>query len=1046
MIRGSVKFSVKRRVTILMLCLAVVAFGTVGFLRLPLNLLPDISYPSFTVRTEFANAAPGEVENLVTKPVEEAVGVLKGLREVHSVSRAGMSEVTLEFGWGTEMDPISMDIREKLDRLILPDEVDRPVLLRYDPALDPIMRFALSGSEDLRLLRFIAEEKLKDELEKIEGVASAQIKGGEEEEIQINIDQGKVAAMGISPAELEAVLAGSNINRPGGSLKGSESLYLVRTLNEFDTVEEIADLTITPSGGPPVRLRDVATVIRGVQDREEITRVNGRECVVIEIFKEGDANTVVVAEGVFGSLWKVRKHLAEGMKFNLLFNQARFIKQSIEEVRSALIVGGILAVLILIIFLRDFRATVIIATSIPISVIATFILMYMMDVSLNIMSLGGLTLGIGMLVDSSIVVLEAVYRKRDLGLSRAVAAVEGTSEVGGAVIASTLTTIAVFFPIVFVEGIAGQLFRDQSLTVTFSLVASLLVSLSLIPMLASLGKSEKSLSVEEIKNRDMENVKTGPFMRAYESFLRSALKMRWLTLIIAIIVFAASIQIVPTLKTELIPALTEGEFFFEVTMPEGTSLPATNQVMLDMEAAAMEKPGVDLVYSSVGSRSVSGGISLKTRDENLGQVNVVMADRGDDAAEARVAGELRDNFDLIPNLDSKLGRPSFFSLKTPIELVFYGEDLEQLREYSLALKNKVAAMEGLVNVRASLESGNPELNVVFDRDKLAHMGMHISDLSTVLHDRVNGKVVSRFKEGDRQIDIRLRNREIDRDSVSDIENIVIGQKDGVPVMLKAVAKLEAARGPSEIHRVQQSRAAIISADLQGRGLGGAVAELEALVAENPPPVGISFEMGGQNKEMEVSFNGLKFAMALAIFLVYLVMAATFENLIHPFIILFTIPLALVGVVWGLKLADLSISVIALIGVIFLVGVVVNNAIVLVDAVNQGRRHGLEKLEAVVRASKIRLRPIMMTTITTVLGLLPMAVGFGEGAELRRPMAVVVTVGLAVATLLTLVVIPAVYMLVPSRVRSEAEDEQLEAEIREAERLEAAHEGPAGVNA
>lgn len=1039
MIREAVEVSVKRRVTIFMIALAVVAFGIVGLSRLPLNLLPDISYPSLTVQTEFPNAAPGEVENLITEPVEEAVGVLQGLKEVHSVSRAGRSEVTLEFNWGTDIDTLAMDIREKLDRLVLPDEADQPIVLRYDPALDPVMRIALSGDSKLTMLRYLGEERVKEAFEKIEGVAAAQVKGGEEEEIQVNLNQGKLAAMDISPDRVSQILSASNINRPGGSLRGQSSNYLVRTLNEYDTVEEIGEIIVTPPGQPPVKLADVASVVRGVKDREEITRVNGKECVVLEIFKEGDANTVRVGERVRERMATLPNELPDGTELTLLFDQSRFILTAINEVRDALWIGGVLAILILFLFLRDTRSTIIIATSIPISVVATFIMMYVLDVSLNIMSLGGLTLGIGMLVDSSIVVLESIHRWREKGLSRAKAAIAGTSEVGGAVVSSILTTIAVFFPIVFVEGIAGQLFRDQALTVTFSLIASLLVSISLIPMLASLGSDKGKGPVNSPLVQDEEKVEEslGFFSKIYDALLRGALKIRWLTVVTAMTVFALSLTLIPKLGWQLLPPLTEGEFYYEVSLPEGTSLPATDDVILQMEAIAQADPDVDVVYASVGTRNVSGGMSLKTKDENLGQVNVVLKNRADEALEQAVADRLREKFNRIPNLDAKLGRPSFFSLKTPFEVLFYGEDLEQLQSYTTALVPMVREIPGISDVRASLESGNPELNVVFDRDRLARLNLTIGQVSETLHNRVNGVVVSKFKEDDRLIDIRLRNREIDRDSVGDIQNIVVGEVEGRPITLKAVASLTPARGPSEIHRIKQSRVAILSLEVTGRGLNAVSRDLNELLAANRPPSGISQPvLGGQNKEMSDSFASLLFAMGLAIFLVYMVMAATFENLVHPFIILFTIPLALIGVVLGLWFADLSISVIALIGVIFLAGVVVNNAIVLIDAVNRFRHDGLEKLEAVVKAGHVRLRPILMTTLTTVLGLLPMAIGFGEGSELRTPLAVVVSTGLFLATFLTLLVVPAVYMIVPSSVTTKEEEEDLENALAEAERLEA----------
>jgi HAE1 family hydrophobic/amphiphilic exporter-1 len=639
-----------------------------------------------------------------------------------------------------------------------------------------------------------------------------------------------------------------------------------------------------------------------------------------------------------------------------------------------------------------------------------------MDLSLNIMSLGGLTLGIGMLVDSSIVVLESVYRKRSEGLSRARAAVEGTTEVGGAVTASTLTTVAVFLPIVFVEGIAGQLFGDMAITVTVSLLVSLLVAITLIPMMSAIGKGGKTRRADlESGGRSL-----GWFSSAYDRFLKAALGQKALTVGIAFVLFVASLVAIPKLGTELIPTISEGEFSIEVNMPEGTPLSATDRVMRMMEEQAGAQPGVERQFSSVGTRLVAGGLSLNTKGENLGQINVVMQDRADELGETAVMESLRRSFLDIPDLNAKFGKPSYFSLKTPVELVLFGEDVEQLRDYSLALGQQLSEVPGLVDVRSSLEAGTPELQIYFDRQRLAALGLDMRQLSEILRDRIQGAVPTRFKEEDRQIDIRVRNREPDRADVGDVRNMVLPGPGGENIRLLTVADVRMDRGPVEIHRVQQQRAAIVTANVEGRSLGSAVGAVEASLRDDPPPPGVTWELGGQNEEMRVSFASLRFALILAIFLVYLVMAATFESLIHPFVVLFTIPLALVGVVAGLFISGTEISVIVLIGTVMLVGIVVNNAIVLIDKVNQLRRSGMEKLAAVIEAGHVRLRPIVMTTLTTVLGLLPMALAVGEGAELRAPLAITVSFGLVFSTLLTLIVIPAVYMAVPSRV-SEPEE-------------------------
>lgn len=1033
--RALVELAVRRRVSVVMASLAVIAFGVVGYSRLSLELFPEISYPSITVQTDFPDTAPQEVENLVTRPVEEAVGVLRGLQTIHSVSRPGQSEVILEFEWDADMDRLAMEVREKLDRLVLPAEALDPVVLRFDPALDPVVRLALTGPGDLTSQRRLAEKQLKQDFETVNGVAAATIKGGLEEEIQIDVDQERLAALGLSLDRLRQVVGVSNVNLPGGALRGRDSQFLVRTINEFDSVDEIADLIVSEPGTAAVRLREVAEVRRGSREREEITRVGGRESVEIAIFKEGDANTVTTAARLRERIaaWQEGK-LPAGYELTVLFDQSLFIKRAVDEVRDAALVGGLLAVIVLYLFLRDVRSTLIVGASIPISVIATFVAMYRFDISLNIMSLGGLTLGIGMLVDNSIVVLESIFQKRQQGLPLYRAVVDGAGEMGPAVTASTLTTVAVFLPIVFVEGVAGQLFKDQALTVTISLLASLLVAVTLIPMLSAVGaklprRAEDGSGGTTAGGEDQGEVEgaaatraaaevpvtLGWFSNLYGRVLGAALRRRRLTVAVAFGLFAAAIWSTRLLDTELIPELSEGEFYFEVKLPEGASLAATDRTLQRMEQAAAAEPALARQYATVGSRLAAGGMSMVTRAENLGQLNLVMRDRGADDAEAEVVERLRADFASMPDVEVKFGRPSYFSLKTPIEIVIYGEDLDQLRDYSLDLGRRLAAVPGLVDVRSSLEAGNPELQVVFDRERLAAMGLDMGVLSETLRGRVLGVVPTRYKEEDRQIDVRLRNRESDRRSVDDVRNLILPGPDGAPLRLLSVAQVSESRGPAEIHRLKQQRAAVVSANLKGRGLGAAIADVEALLRAAPPPRGLSTELGGQNAEMRTSFNSLLFAIALAIFLVYLVMAATFESFLHPFIVLFTIPLALIGVIGGLLLTGTTVTVIVLIGAVMLVGIVVNNAIVLIDTVNRLRREdGLPRLEALVLAGHLRLRPILMTTLTTVLGLMPMALAWGEGAELRAPLAITVASGLAFSTLLTLVVIPAVYLLVPMR--------------------------------
>ena len=1038
--RGLVETAVRRRVTVVMVATAVLAFGIVGYSRLQIELFPDLTYPSFTVQTDFPDTAPQEVEYLVTRPVEEAVGVLRGLRSVRSVSRSGVSEVTLEFDWGTEMDPLLGEVHEKLDRIILPDEAENPIVLRFDPSLDPVMRIALSGDGDLTRMRYLAEHRIKQKFETVHGVASARVTGGFEEEIQIRVDQERLAALGIPISRIRQIVAVSNVNQPGGELRGEESDFLLRVENEYDNIEEIADLIVAQRDDAAVRLSEVARVYMGTKEREEITRVNGKEAIEFSIYREGDANTVTVSELVRERMADLQRVLPPGQDLAVLFDQSSFIRVAVDEVRNAALIGGILAVLVLFAFLREGRSTLIVATSIPLSVIATFVFMYRLGISLNIMSLGGLTLGIGMLVDNSIVVLESVFRKRKEGLSLARGSVEGTLEVGPAVLASTLTTVAVFLPIVFVEGVAGQLFRDQALAVTISILTSLVVAVTVIPMLSGIptrGRgstfSPGAAENETIdSSRDTPTRTLGVVSTIYDRIIRLAIRFRWATLGLAFGTFGVSLWSASSLGTELIPSLSEGEFYFEVTMPEGTSLVATDRIVGGLEkAAADESLDVAMTYATVGSRRVAGGLSLNTKGEHFGQINILMTDGADELAEAATAEKLRDRFSSVPDLDIKFGRPSYFSLKTPVEVLVFGDSLDEIRDYSIQFGDRLSRLPGLVDVRSSLEAGNPELQVIFDRDHLAALDLEMLPLSETLRNRVQGVVPTRFREDDRDIDIRIRNMERDRMSVDDIRKLIVPGPDGAPLRLLSVADIHLDRGPAEIHRVEQRRVAVITANVSGVSLGDAIDNVTKEIESQPIPPGMMVEIGGQNREMELSFTSLLHAIGLAVFLVYLVMASTFESFIHPLIVLFTIPMSLIGVVVGLSVTGTTITVIVLIGAIMLVGIVVNNAIVLIDTINRLRRTGVDKIEAVLLAGHVRLRPILMTTLTTVLGLLPMAIGWGGGSELRAPLAITVASGLIFSTLLTLVVIPAAYMVVPSRVVAEESFEETSETSRDA---------------
>jgi len=1037
-----VKFSVSHPVTVGMFTIALVLFGAIALRNLPIELLPEISYPALTVRTEYPGNAPIEVENLITRPIEEAVGVVGNVMQVRSVSKAGVSEVTIEFDWGTNMDFAVLDVREKLDLLNLPDDASKPVILRFDPGQDPIVRYVLYGEEDLRELRTIADEFVKRELEAVDGVAAVKVEGGLEEEVHIDIYEEKLSRLGISINSVVTRLAEENINLAGGKLREGDAQYLVRTINEFKNVEDIKEIVIDMRGKAPVYLRDIADVVSSHKERDIIIRVNGTEGVEVACYKEADRNTVAVSGDLGRRVLAISKELPVSVKIVKVFDQAEFISRSMEEVVRSAVYGGILAVLILYLFLQHSTSTAIISLAIPVSIVATFFLMYTGGVTINIMSLGGLALGVGLLVDNSIVVLESINRHRNLGADRVTAAIKGTTEVGNAVVAATLTTVAVFLPIIFVRGVAGQLFRDQALTVTFSLLTSLVVALTLIPMFFSRGASvensdngsrEESVSVKVVGSffrllllpikgvRAVVSAAIAPLLKVfsivysrlenfYAGVLDGALKRRGLTLLVAIISVVVAVFMYRSLGKELIPELVQGQFNVEVKLPAGTPLERTSQVMFEMEEKIIELDGVERVMATVGSNPTMGE-TLEEKDESRGQINVVLSFGSDPEREEKIKNLLRAIFSRIPELEFKFSRPSYFSLRTPVEVVIWGEDLEKLKEISNRAKALIGSIEGVTDIRSLIEEGTPEIVIHFDRDKLAAYGLTIGQISRLLKTKVYGDVATELVKGERKIDIRVQLRRDRIKTLADLENLIINPSQAVPVKLKSVADFKVLSSPSEIHRQDQQRVARITANLSGRDLGSAVGEIKQLLDNelNLDP-GYGFEIGGQNREMLLSFSSMRFALILAIFLVYLVMASQFESFVHPFVILFTIPLSLVGAIIFLFVTHKPVNVLVFIGVIMLAGIVVNNAIVLVDYINALRKKGMRKIDAIKQGASVRLRPILMTTSTTVLGLVPMALGFGEGGELRSPMAITVIGGLIFSTLLTLVVIPVVYSI------------------------------------
>jgi len=1112
-------FTVNRPVAVLMLFSAAVIFGFFSFQRLPITLMPELTYPTLTVRTEYAGAAPEEVENDISRPIEEALGVIGGLNRISSISRAGVSDVVLEFIWGTNMAEASQSTMEKLDLVFLPREANRPLILHFDPSLDPIMELSFAGEgtrykgeQGLRRLRRIAELQVKRLLEPIKGIAAVRVRGGLEEEIHILLDENNLLRSDISIQEVINRLSQENINVAGGTIKEGRSEYMVRTLNEYEDLDQIRNTVIRRIEGKQVRVRDLGEVIRSNKDREIITRTNGHESVQIDIYKEADANMVAVAKSVIDTIGKLpsekevkkqdnkgrRAGTKEGLKarlfkeegalLNVVANRSVFIENAINEVKNTAIMGGFLAILVLFLFLRNFKSTAIVAVSIPMSLLITFAPLNFFGVSLNIMSLGGLALGIGMLVDSSIVVLESIFRCQEEGDDIVSASIRGTQEVKGAVFASILTSIAVFFPMVFVEGIAGQAFGDLGIAVVVSLLASLAVALYFIPMLASrrgikfASAGEKkgiygSLgSISQLKETFKGGTKKSRFLLYPYFLIRFVIYfifellgiiiifvffglsyfvtkilspiLRWLFAMIAWIplkltgsimnglnklypktivwaldnptlillamfgCFYATYYVGKSLDTELLPEVHQGEFTFEVSLPVGTPIEETLAVM----TAAEDKILSD--KEDIRALIVTYGFDIKNmkrsdEGEHSAQFKILLEpNRNQAETENRVLDRLRSTFTSIPDTEVTVSRPVLFSSEKPIVVEIHGDDLIQLKKTSDEVSSLLSALSELADVEVTLKSGAPEIQIQYDRDRLMIYGLNVNTVASQIRDMVKGYEATRFNLKDRRIPIIVRLKETNRENIEDIGRLIVNPMDEHPIRLSSIANLITGEGPSEIRRVNSRRVALVNSNIGESSLGSAVTRIEdVLDTQITWPLDMSYFISGQNQEWNRSKGSLYLALFLSLFLVYVIMASQFESLLYPLVIMFTIPLAFFGTILSLSWLGISLSIVVFLGMIMLAGIVVNNAIVLVDYVNILKRRGQDVRSALINAGKARLRPILMTTATTVLGLLPMALGFGDGAEIRTPMAITVIFGLITSTFLTLLLIPTIYYLI-----------------------------------
>lgn len=1015
------KFAVRKPVTVLMGVITILILGIVSIMDLSIDLLPNMNIPVAVVSTSYPNVGPEEVEKLVTKPLEQAIETTPNIKEVTSTTVEGNAIIIAQFNDNTDMDFATLDMREKVDMVkgFLPDGAGEPMVLKIDPSAQSVMSISVTGKKDLEQLQAFVEDNIQPKLERINGVASADISGGLEKQVQISLNQEKLEGYGLSIDYISQILMAENLNAPGGNVNKGNKKLLVRTMGEFTSIDEIENTPIPLKSGGVVLLKDIATVNLTNKDIESLAITNGKNGVSISVQKQSDANTVSVSGKVNAELEKLKAKYPE-VKIDILIDQADYINSSISNVSGSAVIGGILAILVLFLFLGNIKSTFIIGTAIPVSVVATFVLLYFAKITLNLMTLGGLALGVGMLVDNSVVVLENIYRYIQEGHDKKEAAIKGTQEVGISVIASTLTTVVVFLPIALTSGMVGQIFRDFALTIVFSLATSLIVSLTFTPMLSS-----KILHEEEIvNNEELLSHRKGIFKLSslfnslfhkieakYKIILAWALRNRKKTVALGLVISLLSTATLATVGAEFFPASDQGQISITAELPAGASIEETSEIATIIQEKAEKIEEIDTIFTQIGGSGMSilmgGGANTATITVQLKPLKE--RDRSDKAIADQLRGETKDIAGAkISYQTASMSMGGMSS--SPISIEIKGDDLEVLKSLGEKFKAEVSKVEGTREVKTSMGDGKPEVRIKLNRKIASQYGLTAAQISSQVSSTIKGKTATTFKlEGD-EIDVVVKGDDIFKESINNLQNIMITTGIGTNIPLNLVADVAIERGPTSINRAEQARLVTVTSQIFERDLNSVVKDVEAKLSSIDLPEGYSYNMGGENEEMIEAFMQLAVALLLAIALVYMILASQFESLLNPFIIMFSVPLAVAGGALGLAITRRTISVISFIGVIMLAGIVVNNAIVLIDYIGIRRGWGEDRTEAILNSGPRRLRPILMTTLTTVLGLIPMALGIGDGAEMQAPLATVVIGGLMYSTVLTLVYIPVLYSL------------------------------------
>lgn len=1017
------QFSVNYPVTVSMIALAIILLGWISLRKLGVDLLPEMNAPRIFIEITAGERPPEEIEKQFIENIESLSIRQKGVTQVSSICIVGSARVTVEYAWGRDMDEAFLDLQKALTTFSQNSDIDEFTITQHDPNASPVMIIGMLHPDisDMDELRKVGENYIRNELIRLEGIADVSLTGTEEKEVLIETDQYRLDAFGLTAGQIVQQVQNMNRNVSGGSVVEMGKKYIIKGAGLLENVSDLENLVISYkqidpgqntqtanaiSNKVPIFLKDVAKVSFVNKDPQNIVRINGVRCVGLSIFKETGFNTVKAVNDLNKTMESIKKALP-GYEFIIVQNQGKFIQESIDEVEETALLGALMAVFVLFIFLRRIKVTAIISFAIPISVIATFNLMYFNGLSLNIMTLGGLALGAGMLVDNAIVVVENIFRNLESGLSVKEAAVKGTAEVGGAIVASTLTTIVVFLPIVYLHGASGALFKDQAWTVAFSLLASLFVAILMIPMLFNFAYGKKS------KQKNIKSVR----IRWYGGLLSKILNFRYLVIVFAILILVLTVYIFPYVGNEYLPKSSTNEFSIEVQLKEGTQLERTSETVRTIESMINEvlDDKVDIVYSQIGPTSGSGSEKTVFQNENTASIKIHLKKEVVRQSEEIIStiGELLGR---IPDAEISIIRDQTALQSTmgtedaPLVVEVKGEDLQMLDKVTAEIKNKIQQMPYLLNVKTSIEKGAPEIDVVIDRYKAGIYNLTAESITSQLKDLLMGKNAGKYEKDGEMSDITVKLPELSLYEFNTIK-LKSGDKE---VPLYEVAHIENSVSPKQLHRRNQNRIGKVSADIQSSmAFDKVIKNLRETLSLIDYPQGYQIDIVGEEQKRQDAMSNLSFALLLSVILVYMVMASQFESLIHPFTILLTIPLAGVGAVWAFFILGIPLNIMAYIGIIMLAGIAVNDSIILVDAINQFKAAGKTLRESIISAGENRIRPIIMTSITTILALLPLTIGFGESAALRSPMAIAVIAGLITSTLLTLVVIPCVYYVFES---------------------------------